>query len=70
MDPVILFFGLGVAAGLLRSELRLPPAIYDLLSTLLLLYPAIRRSLDRQRGRVLCIGQHDTRSHFLYARQL
>ena len=37
MDPVILFFLLGLVAGLARSELRLPPAIYELLSILLLL---------------------------------
>ena len=37
MDPVILFFLLGLIAGLARSELRLPPAVYELLSILLLL---------------------------------
>jgi len=36
-DPVILFFILGVAAGLMRSELRLPATIYDFVSMLLLL---------------------------------
>lgn len=46
MDPVILFFGLGVAAGLLRSELRLPPAIYDLLSTLLLLAIGLKGGVE------------------------
>ena len=46
MDPVILFFGLGVAAGLLRSELRLPPAIYDLLSTLLLLTIGLKGGVE------------------------
>lgn len=37
MDPIILFFLLGLSAGLLRSELRLPAAVYDLVSMLLLL---------------------------------
>lgn len=37
IDPVILFFVLGFAAGLMRSDLRLPPAIYDFLSMYLLL---------------------------------
>jgi len=46
VDPVILFFGLGVAAGLLRSELRLPPAIYDLLSTLLLLTIGLKGGVE------------------------
>lgn len=46
MDPVIWFFGLGVAAGLLRSELRLPPAIYDLLSTLLLLTIGLKGGVE------------------------
>ncbi len=46
MDPVIWFFGLGVAAGLMRSELRLPPAIYDLLSTLLLLTIGLKGGVE------------------------
>lgn len=37
MDPVILFFLFGLAAGLLRSELKLPSALYDSLSIFLLL---------------------------------
>lgn len=37
MDPIILFFLLGLGAGLLRSELRLPAAVYELVSMLLLL---------------------------------
>lgn len=31
MDPVVWFFVLGLGAGLARSDLRLPPAIYELL---------------------------------------
>lgn len=37
IDPVVLFFVLGVAAGLARAELRLPAAIYDFVSAILLL---------------------------------
>jgi len=45
-DPVILFFVLGLAAGLLRSELRLPPAIYEFLSTLLLLSIGLKGGVE------------------------
>lgn len=37
LDPVVLFFALGLAAGVLKADLRLPPAIYEFVSTLLLL---------------------------------
>lgn len=37
IDPVILFFLLGLGAGLARSELRLPGAVYDLITMILLL---------------------------------
>nr|HRQ82265.1 sodium-dependent bicarbonate transport family permease [Azospirillaceae bacterium] len=37
IDVVILFFLLGLAAGLARSELKLPAALYDSLSLVLLL---------------------------------
>ena len=37
LDPVILFFGLGVLARLGRSDLRLPEALYEALSIYLLL---------------------------------
>lgn len=37
LDPVVLFFVFGLAAGLLRSDLKLPPALYETLSILLLL---------------------------------
>ena len=29
MDPIVLFFVFGMVAGLLRSDLRLPAAIYN-----------------------------------------
>lgn len=46
MDPVIWFFVLGVVAGAARAELRFPPAIYDLLSTLLLLTIGLKGGVE------------------------
>lgn len=46
MDPVILFFLLGLLAGLMRAELRLPPAIYELLSILLLLTIGLKGGVE------------------------
>jgi len=37
VDPVILFFIIGIIAGLLKTDLKLPEAIYDALSIYLLL---------------------------------
>ena len=37
LDPVVLFFVFGLCAGLLKSELKLPPALYETLSIVLLL---------------------------------
>ena len=42
IDVVILFFILGLAAGLMRSELRLPAALYETLSLVLLLTIGIK----------------------------
>lgn len=46
MDPIILFFLLGLAAGLLRSELRLPSAVYDFLSIVLLLAIGLKGGIE------------------------
>lgn len=46
MDPIILFFVLGLGAGLLRSELRLPSAVYDFLSILLLLAIGLKGGIE------------------------
>jgi len=46
LDPVLLFFMLGLAAGLLRSELRLPSAVYDLISMLLLLAIGLKGGVE------------------------
>ncbi|MDG1579484.1 sodium-dependent bicarbonate transport family permease [Pseudomonas sp. GOM6] len=37
LDPVVLFFVFGLVAGLLKSELKLPAALYETLSIILLL---------------------------------
>ena len=37
IDPIVLFFLLGLVAGLGRSDLRLPGSIYEFLSVILLL---------------------------------
>jgi hypothetical protein len=66
MDPVIWFFALGLIAGLAKSDLRMPPAVYDLLSMLLLLTIGLKGGVELakapfaglvpQIGAVLAIG--------------
>lgn len=46
IDPIILFFLLGVIAGAARSKLNLPPAIYELLSMLLLLTIGLKGGVE------------------------
>ena len=41
-DPLFLFFVVGLTGGLLKSDLKLPDAIYQLLSTYLLLAIGIK----------------------------
>jgi hypothetical protein len=50
LDPVILFFILGLVAGLAKSDLRLPPAVYDLLSTLLLITIGLKGGVELARS--------------------
>ncbi len=49
LDPIILFFLLGVVACLLRSELRLPAAVYDFVSALLLLAIGLKGGIELAR---------------------
>ncbi len=49
IDPIILFFLLGIFAGLLRSELRLPAAAYELLSMVLLLAIGMKGGVELAR---------------------
>ena len=46
LDPVVLFFLLGLAAGLARTDLRLPPAIYEFLTVLLLLAIGLKGGVE------------------------
>lgn len=46
IDPVILFFLLGAVAGLMRSELRLPAAIYEFVSIVLLLAIGLKGGIE------------------------
>lgn len=46
MDPVILFFLLGITAGLLRSELRLPAAVYEFVTIVLLLSIGLKGGIE------------------------
>lgn len=50
MDPVIWFFALGVIAGLAKSDLRMPPAIYELLSIMLLLTIGLKGGVELARS--------------------
>jgi hypothetical protein len=49
IDPVILFFVLGLLAGLARSDLRLPAAIYEFVSTILLLAIGLKGGVELAR---------------------
>jgi len=49
IDPVVLFFLLGVAARLLRSDLRLPEAMYEGLSIYLLLAIGLKGGVELAR---------------------
>jgi uncharacterized protein len=49
IDPVVLFFVLGLVAGLARSDLKVPPAIYDLLSLILLLAIGMKGGIELAR---------------------
>lgn len=49
LDPIVLFFALGLAAGLLKADLRLPPAIYEFVSTVLLLSIGMKGGIELAR---------------------
>lgn len=55
LDPIILFFLLGLVAGLLRSELRLPAAIYEFVSILLLLSIGLKGGIELARQPLLAL---------------
>jgi hypothetical protein len=49
LDPVIWFFILGVLAGVARADLRLPAAIYEFVSTVLLLAIGLKGGVELAR---------------------
>ncbi len=55
LDPVVLFFVLGVAARLLRSDLRLPEAMYEGLSIYLLLAIGLKGGVELARHPVAAL---------------
>lgn len=46
VDPILLFFLLGLAAGVLRTELRLPAAVYELVTIVLLLAIGLKGGIE------------------------
>ena len=46
MEPVVVFFLLGVVGGLLRTDLKFPPAFFDALSIYLLLSIGLKGGLE------------------------
>jgi hypothetical protein len=55
LDPIVLFFLLGLAAGLLKAELRLPPAVYELLSVILLLAIGLKGGVELAKQPLLTL---------------
>jgi uncharacterized protein len=49
IDPIVLFFILGLAAGVLKADLRLPQPIYEFVSTLLLLSIGMKGGIELAR---------------------
>ncbi len=56
MDAVVLFFVLGVAAGLARSDLKLPPALYDSLSVYLLLAIGLKGGVELSKQPFMAVA--------------
>ena len=56
MDAVVLFFVLGVAAGLARSDLKLPTALYDSLSVYLLLAIGLKGGVELAKQPFLAVA--------------
>jgi hypothetical protein len=49
LDPIVLFFALGLGAGILKADLRLPPAMYEFVSTVLLLSIGMKGGIELAR---------------------
>ena len=58
LDPVVLFFVFGLTAGLLKSELKLPPALYETLSIVLLLAIGLHGGVElAEQASLALLGQ-------------
>ena len=58
LDPVVLFFVLGVAARLAKSDLRLPEALYEALAIYLLLAIGLKGGVELARHPSLAVLPH------------
>jgi hypothetical protein len=58
LDPVVLFFVLGVAAKLAKSDLRLPEALYEALAIYLLLAIGLKGGVELARQPSLSVLPH------------
>jgi hypothetical protein len=58
LDPVVLFFVLGVAAKLAKSDLRLPEALYEALTIYLLLAIGLKGGVELARQPSLAVLPH------------
>ncbi len=56
MDPVVLFFLLGVVARLAKSDLRLPEALYETLSIYLLLAIGLKGGVELAKHPIATIA--------------
>lgn len=56
LDPVILFFILGVASGILKSDLKIPKAIYVTLSAYLLLSIGIKGGIELSHSEIASVA--------------
>ncbi|MBM4168014.1 MAG: sodium-dependent bicarbonate transport family permease [Ignavibacteria bacterium] len=55
LDPVILFFAMGLLAGLLKSDLRLPEAIYEVISIFLLMAIGLKGGVQLAKTNIALI---------------
>ena len=58
IEPVVLFFLLGLIAGALRSELRLPGAVYEFVTILLLLAIGLKGGVELARQELGAVLPH------------
>lgn len=56
LDPSVLFFVFGLLAGLVRADLRLPTAIYEFLSTMLLIAIGLKGGVELAKAPTAGVG--------------